>query len=266
MSNDRWIENLKTQSRRLKNLKSNPRIDLVNGLPWVRIRDIADQFYCEKKVDLELRLGKKYFKDLKDGSEVHSKVDSELVRVSLKKLIEEIVSKKPLITKLAVDFEIDGVPIFGRSDQIFFRDAKPCYLFELKSTNYNLDRIYKGEKVQALLYGFGLDKMGFDCSRLCLAVVKVRRDLKSEYYQKLTKNVIKLLDSMYSTKERILSDCIKLEGCYIHLWNYSGISELEAELRDKLSYWTKKRSPAKAKNPTKCKSCVYRKECLQSNF
>lgn len=262
MPHEKWIERLKTQNRRLRNLKNNPKIDLVNGLPWVRIRDLADQFYCESKVDLELKLGKKYIRDLRDGSKVHSKVDSALVRVSLKKLIEDIISKKPLIAKLAVDFEIDGVPIFGKSDQIFFRNAKPCYLFEFKSANYNLDRIYIGEKVQALLYGFGLDKMGFDCSKLCLAVIKVRRDLGSEYYQKLTKNVIQHLDLMKNKKERISYGYTKIEGGYVHWWKYNGISELEAELRDKLGYWTKKRAPVKAKNPKKCKSCQYRKECL----
>ncbi|MCS7129998.1 MAG: PD-(D/E)XK nuclease family protein [Archaeoglobaceae archaeon] len=262
MSNEKWIESLRTQSRRLRTLKKSPLIDLVHDLPWVRIRDLADQFYCELKVDLELRFGKKYAPEIKKGSEVHKKVDSSLKRVNLRKLIEDIVSGKSLFAKFTVDFKFEDVPIVGELDQAFFREAKPLYLLELKSTNYNLDRIYTGEKIQALLYGLALERMGFDCSKLCLAVVKVRRDLAEEKYSKLASKVVQELDLVRSQESRGIGKK-KLESEYIHFWEYNGLGELEGEIREKLNYWTKIRDPKPVQNPNKCKWCAYKSFCIK---
>lgn len=261
--NEKWIENLRTQKRRLKRLRKEPKIDIVNGLPWVSIKRLAEQFYCEQKVDLELKIGKRFVKDLYEGSKVHRKADLHLTKVGLKRLIEDIVSKKPLIAKFAVDFEFGGIPIFGVPDQIFFRDSKPFYLFELKSSSQELERVYKGEKVQALLYCYGLEKMGFDCSNLLLAIVKVKRELETDKYSKLIKEAVKELYLIQKSKN-VSSGHRKIEAGYIHWWEYRGISEFEEELRDKLNYWIKKRSPRPSQNRNKCERCAYKNECSKA--
>ncbi|MDI9642886.1 MAG: PD-(D/E)XK nuclease family protein [Archaeoglobales archaeon] len=260
MVHEKWIETLRTQNRRLKDLKKSPKVVLVHDLPWVRIRDISDQFYCELKVDLELKFGKKYAPETKKGSEIHKKVDSSLRRVNLKRLIEDIVSGKSFFAKFTVDFEFEEVPIVGVLDQTFFREGKPFYLLEVKSTNHKLDRIYEGEKAQAMLYGFALEKMGFDCSKLCLAVVKVKRDLDVEKYSNLAVRVVQKMDLIRDLgKGKVGNKELKNE--FVHFWEYNGLEELEGEIREKLNYWTKKRSPKPAQNTNKCKRCAYKDFC-----
>ncbi|MCS7145022.1 MAG: hypothetical protein NZ879_08395, partial [Archaeoglobaceae archaeon] len=110
----------------------------------------------------------------------------------------------------------------------------------------------------------GLEKMGFDCSSLRLAIVKVRRNLNEENYAKLPMKAINLLDLLQNLNENKSFGYEKIEEYYIHWWKYDGLSEIETELKEKLEYWKKKKPPVKVNNPKKCRNCPYKNECLKT--
>jgi len=146
---------------------------------------------------------------------------------------------------------------------VAFRHARPALLLELKTTSGSPGRLWTDERVQAEAYAYALDYMGFDCSSLRLAVVKVRRSGEG-LPAALSRNLI-----MYVTLQVLLNSAEELnrelsrESARVHLLPYDRQSVVE-KLRWAKGYWLGEREPVPTKYAGKCRACPYSGRCPYS--
>ncbi len=231
------------------------------GLPYVRISAIAEQYYCEAKVDLEYRLGEIPTEDREEGSRIHD----ELLRMrptTLEGLIKGIEEKPVYVCSFPVYAELEGLLIIGVPDAIVFRRAKPAQILELKTTAGSLGKLWADERVQVEAYGYALDYMGFDCSDFRLVIVKVRRSEEGAptALLKAIMRAIYLKNGGLDSVERLG----RVTGAFrIYVLPYDRQSVV-SKLRWARDYWLMRREPVPTKRAGKCRACVYSDKCPYS--
>lgn len=249
------LRNLKNLARQL----SEPRYRF--DLPYVTVSAIAEQYYCESKVDLEYMFGEVLTEDKEEGRRVHE----ELLRMeptTLEGLIKSIEEKPLYVCRFPVYAELEGLVIIGIPDAIVFRHAKPIMLLELKTTSGSLGKLWADERVQVEAYAYALECMGFDCGDLRLVVVKVKRS-KEETPSTLLETIIQVI----YLKSRDLDSIERIRrttGAFrIHVLPYNRQSVV-GKLQWARDYWLMRRDPIPTKRAGKCRACVYSDRCPYS--
>ncbi|MBE0523643.1 MAG: hypothetical protein IBX40_04830 [Methanosarcinales archaeon] len=100
--------------------------------------------------------------------------------VKIESAIEEIESEKESTFSFPVGFSYNEVNIFGKHDGVCFQNGIPHFLFEIKSTNGNINIVYPSEKIQAYLYALALEYMGFNTSQLQIIIIKAKQNMSVE--------------------------------------------------------------------------------------
>ena len=226
---------------------------------------IAKQFYCELQLDHELKLGKVLTSIEEEGTELHEKIlKSEDVK--LEEIIESIENKSYYKCSFPVYAQVNNLIISGYPDCIIFKDSKPIYLFELKTTFGDSDRVYRNQEIQIQAYGFALESMGFDCSELNLYVAMVDRNVyiddDTEFVSEIIDNKILLRDLEVENK---IDDEIEelIIGVKFHsiLFNKDKIIK---EMTQASKYWLMERDPISTNHYKKCMICNYECNCPHS--
>ena len=225
---------------------------------------IAKQFYCELQLDHELKLGKVLNSIEEEGTELHEKIlKSE--GVELEEIIESIENESYYKCSFPVYAQVNNLIISGYPDCIIFKDSKPIYLFELKTTFGDSDRVYRNQEIQIQAYGFALESMGFDCSELNLYVVIVDRNVyidDEEFVSEIINN--KILSRDLGIENKIDEEIEELIiGVKFHsiLFNRDKIIK---ELTRASKYWLMERDPISTDNYGKCMICNYECNCSHS--
>jgi hypothetical protein len=217
------------------------------------IADVAQQFFCEKELELDYKYPQEPTEDMSSGKEGHENITSLATLVSKERAIEDavVVRKKPIcIYEFGLGWQYKDVPILGRVDEVWFQNGGVVSISERKFTNSL--HPYRDHQVQARQYCLGLDKMGFEVS--------------STMY-----NIMTFMRSCY--------DCVKLidRSCaiFMHDKNTYKCKNGEAKVfsfpfdRDKaieeldwaLCFWLKERKATPSDNPAKCSACRRRDAC-----
>ena len=165
---------------------------LLHG-PSVPVFRMAEQEYCEMKVDLELRHPEieEQFRELPEaaeqiealerGKEFHKEAASEAVPVPAEDLPRMILSRQPFTL---VEFPLRGhfgkLPLIGRADALHFNGKGASWIVEFKVVK---GRPYVSEWVDAQLrlYGYLLkqDKT-FDAQQVFLVCVYVDAEVRKK--------------------------------------------------------------------------------------
>ena len=250
------MNNWKTNLKLFCENPGKSEIILRHGVERVYISSLASQLYCENKLDFDIINQPESNTQQIKGNEIHDAL-IPMEETSIEKIIEQIENKIEIIAIFPVYFDFKGVKISGITDGILFRDGKPIYLFEIKTTNGSIDKIWPGELFQAELYSHALEFMGFDIRNLSIIIPKVKQEIDKE---SLIKIMINTIDNAKRGRKSIK---LPNRPIRIHVIKYSSISKLEFELtlNKLISFWRDNRTPNHSGNPAKCKSCPYTAEC-----
>jgi CRISPR/Cas system-associated exonuclease Cas4 (RecB family) len=221
---------------------------------------IASQFYCEKKVDLTREHGDIETPAKTRGSETHEKAAEDSEEISddefweaLEKGERQIIVESPFIGE-AADFLIGGIP-----DAVLFDDGKPQLIFERKTTS-RPDYLYKNQRIQAWLYGFILDSLGFETDELEISILSHEQSLDPDTGKELQQLVIASYEG-WGIGEHELTESPK---AILHLSEFSKVEYLE-DLNWALGYWRNDREPIPTKKAAKCRACEYNDVCPDSH-
>lgn len=221
----------------------------------VSASDIAEQFFCEKKVEMQYLHGEVETEAKTVGTEAHKKLLEDSVKIKRKELWQEIYGKKPIFAlEMLLLAKHRDVIIAGRPDSVLFQSGFPLVVFEYKFTKSRI--AYMTHHVQARTYGVLLGNMGLDTSRLFYAVVTA--DPEARHDGELKRRVV---DAVIKNgpKENVLD----VESAKIHFHKFDQ-ADAEKDLDWAIEFWRSSREAILTSNPNKCKNCEYKVECKRS--
>lgn len=220
---------------------------------------IGGQFYCERKIDLELEHGEVETPEKQRGSATHEKAAEDAVEVEMDEIWDaiergdrQIVVESTFVGE-AADFVVVGIP-----DAIIFDDSKPQLIFDRKTTSIP-GRLFDNQRIQVWLYGYMLQSLGFDTGDLQLAILSHEQAIDAETGKRLQEMVLTQYADLADGQTELLTD----PGAVVYLFNYNPIDHIE-ELSWALEYWRHEREPEPAENVAKCRSCPYSDVCTDS--
>ena len=218
---------------------------------------IANQFYCEQKVEMRRVHGRIVTEEMAKGNETHEQAAVEKEDLTREELWERVGSGD-LHTFLEEFFvtKIEEFLLVGKLDAVQFYDGKPQLVFDRKTT-WHPDKLYTNQRIQTWLYGFLFDHLGLDTSNLQIAVLRHTHDIHPELAVTLQRRV---LDEYAKFGEGVHEI---LPGATVHIFDY----ELEDHLDDlhwALEYWRGERNPIPTGKEGKCRSCEYQEKCGES--
>jgi hypothetical protein len=229
-----------------------------HGLSFVGVSSIAQQYYCEAKVEQEYTTGEIPTEVKETGTNLHEEVFA-MRPVKREELVQHIEKAPHLAASFRLHGEVGRLRIIGRPDAVVFEYGRPKWLLELKTTQGDHTKLWRDQLIQARIYGLLLDRMGFDCSRLELVVIRIRQEGSLSPEQKgVMLDLVQLALQKQGTKKLEASFQMKF-FIYPH-----STSEPEDAIRWAQDYWLKVREPIPTKNESKCKSCEYKEVCPYS--
>jgi hypothetical protein len=219
--------------------------------------DVAAQFYCEKKVEMQYVYGKIETESKNVGTEAHTTLAQDSGKVNRQGLWEKIYSNKPIFAlEMFLLAKYNDAFLVGKPDSVLFKNGFPLVLFEYKFSKS--DVAFPSYHVQAQTYCIMLAKMGFNVSRLFYAIVVADPKTKgnSTFRMDAKRKVI-------ANRSRIATHSI--EGAKIYLNKFNN-SCAEMDLTWALEFWSKKREAKPTNNLNKCDRCEYKMKCQQSRL
>ena len=214
--------------------------------------DVAGQFYCEKKVEMQYLHGEVETEEKTVGSNAHRKLEEDAIKIKREDLWKEIYGKKPVFAvEMFILSKYKDIILGGIPDSILFQAGKPLIIFEFKFSKSQI--AYLSHHVQARTYGVILQEMGFDTSQLFYAIVtadpKTRGD--REFRKQVVATVIK-----NGPNEVVLP----IKDATIHLHKFD-LSDIEKNLSWAIDFWKQNREANPTNNPNKCLRCEYQSQC-----
>jgi CRISPR/Cas system-associated exonuclease Cas4 (RecB family) len=253
VKNTKWVDSL----LRIKELaKTN--VKFRHGIHYIPASSIAEQYYCEQKVEMSYTVGDVETEAKVEGRAVHD-VLLQMEKTTLEDLIRDIQTKDLYIVRFPIFAHFSDMILVGVPDAIVFVKGVPVFIIELKTTSGNVSNLWDHEKVQVGVYGLILDQMGFDCSKLKLVIIKQKRDanLIDEGYRE------RFLYEIVSTLLRKVKPNFPRDIMRLHILSYNR-GKVAEDLKWAMDYWLSKREPIPTRNASKCRSCEYALTCPKS--
>jgi len=221
------------------------------------VSEIAQQYYCEKKVEMNRIHGEKETSEMRLGKEAHELLLKDTVKIKLEELWRSIYSGKPVCPReMPLLGKHNGVIIAGMADAIFFYGGSPLFLFEHKFTSKQIP--FKDHHFQTGLYCYLLHLMGWDTSRLEYALVIAPPACRED-------NGLRRIPSyvIQQPKEEKLKVRLQAGNANIYI-NRFEVKRVIDDLNWALGFWTGERSPIPTKKTGKCVTCQFREVCESS--
>jgi CRISPR/Cas system-associated exonuclease Cas4 (RecB family) len=219
--------------------------------------DIAGQFYCEKKVEMQYLHGEVETEAKNIGTEAHEKLTEDSVKVKSEQLWQDIYGDRPILAlEMFLLAKYGDVLLAGKPDSVLFARGFPLVVFEYKFSRSCV--AYSSYHVQAQTYGVLLGNMGFDTSRLFYAIVVA--DPKKKGNRELRQNVMRTV-VRNDPKEAVHS----IEDAKIYISRFNR-AIAEKDLAWALEFWSQKREAEPTSNQNKCAKCEYQTRCQEQCF
>jgi len=242
--------------RQLVESSETGKAELKFNRPFIKASDIASQYFCEKKVEMEYIHGDIETEQKTLGTEAHEKMLEDSRKISRKEFWKKIYEEKLFFAQeMFLLSKYNDLILAGQPDLILFIHGLPLIIFEYKFSKSR--RPFRDHHVQARTYGILLRNMGFDTSRLIYAIVMV--DPMAKDAIKLRKQVVSAVVKN-GRKEAILN----VENARIYV-NKFDQNEAEQDLDWAIEFWKKQREAIPTRNPNKCRSCEYNEKCGRSS-
>jgi hypothetical protein len=217
---------------------------------------VASQFYCEKQLALARKHGDRETPEKARGGRTHRQAAATAEAITdaefwaaLDRGDRQVLVESPLVGE-AAEFPVRGIP-----DAIVFEHQAPQLLFERKTTG-RPTTLYDSQHIQAWLYGFMLDSLGFETRELKIAVLSHERVLNAEAERNLQRIVVARGEDWAPGEYELTAS----PQAVLHLRAFSKLDYLEA-LDWALGYWREKRAPTPTTAAGKCRACEYSDVC-----
>jgi len=232
-----------------------------HGISFVAVSSIAEQYYCEYKLENEFAVGEIPTETKDSGTALHDEL-MPTERISRKEFVKLISKKEPTLAVLGVWGSAGGLKVVGEPDHIVWSGGKPLWVVELKTTRGDPTPLWEDQENQVRIYGLLLDRMGFDCSSMRLAVVRLKsgelgEDEKKEWILKVSEA---LIGSKMGELETEYQGRMKA-----HLLEHD-VGRAEKAVSSKAGYWLMAREPVSSTSVGKCRACEYNSVCPKSLF
>jgi hypothetical protein len=234
------------------------------------VHKVAEQFYCEKQVDLALSHGDRENAQTSAGTEGHASATARSEAVPYDEFWDDVATDE-LVRYSEVPFsaEVAEVVLTGRTDLVEFQDGQPTAIVERKFTDRH--QLYPDQEFQAWLYSYLLDVAGFDCENLRYAVLKIPRPLKAEtdVLGMIDQHVLELMTEGVTGTHQPFDEF----GVYAHIHDYRSTNRFASPYESRglleglqwaLGYWREEREPVPTSVAGKCRGCDFRAECPDS--
>jgi len=245
---------------REQDFMQSPQNGFRHGRTFVAVSTIASQFYCEYKVENEAAFGEVPTEAKDTGTDLHNELIPQKP-ITEKEFVELVSRKEPSYAVLNVWGTVGGLRLVGTPDHIVWSEGRPLWLVELKTTKGDPTSLWPDQMNQVRIYGLLLELMGFDCSRLRLALVRLRAG-------ELTDDDRRLWMERVSTHLES-GNVAELEARYrnamrVHLLEHDRAAA-EACVEEKQGYWLGDREATSSTSAGKCRTCEYSAVCPKSS-
>jgi CRISPR/Cas system-associated exonuclease Cas4 (RecB family) len=250
-----WKGQLERFDSLLKDLsqKQREKGELRFNRSFVIASDIAGQYYCEKKIEMQYLHGKVETESKSIGTRAHEKLTEDTVKVQRSELWKKICGLEPVFAlEMFLLAEYNGVLLAGKPDSVLFNGGFPLVVFEYKFSKSS--EAYPSYHVQAQTYGVLLENMGFDTSRLFYAIVVADPETKGN--RELRQNAVR---TVVTNRSKIALHSIDGAKIYVNKFNRACA---EMDLQWALAYWKQIREAKPTTNQNKCTKCEYQTQCL----
>ena len=256
----RWkqqIEEYDSLLRQIIQNKENKKGNLRFNRFTIRASDVAGQYFCEKKIEMEYLYGEVETEIKNQGTEAHENLLEGSESIDRETLWKAIYSKEPVLALEWLLFaEYNDIILTGQPDSVLFENGFPLVVFEYKFSRSR--RAYPSYHVQAGFYGILLKSIGFNTEKLFYAIVVADRRAKSD--PNLKENVSDVIK-----KNGLKKAILPIENAVIYL-NKFNQEEAESSLDWAIQFWKNQREAIPTTNPNKCRACEYSEECKHSRF
>ena len=238
---------------------SSGRAEFRHDAAFVGVATLAEQYYCEYKVENEFALGEVPTETKEAGTELHDEL-MPTVKITAEEFAGLVSRKEPTYAVIGVWGTVGGLRLVGMPDHMVWSGGRPLWIVELKTTRGDPAPLWEDQESQVRIYGLLLEEMGFDCSKLRLALVRLRASGLEENEKKEW--------TMEVSKALMEGKAKELEGKYpgsmkVHLLEHDAMLA-EAAVRKKRGYWTMEREPTWSNSVGKCRACEYNAVCPKS--
>ncbi len=247
--------------RREEEFRLSGKPEFRHDIAFIAVSTIAGQFYCEYKVENEFVFGEIPTEAKDTGTELHDELIPQEV-ITREQFVRLVERKRPSFAVLRVWGSVGGLRIVGMPDHIVWSEGKPLWLVELKTTRGDPSSLWPDQENQIRIYALLLDLMGFDCSRLGLALVRLRAEGLSEEERRLW--VERVSGHLQSGRVRELEARHK-DAMRVYVLPHDKFAA-EASVMEKRGYWLREREPTSSSSVGKCRACEYSSVCQRSLF
>lgn len=246
------LERYNSLRNKIAEIKEKNEGELMFSRCTIRASDVAGQYYCEKKIELEYLYGEVETETKNQGTQAHENLLEGSEAVSQEDLWKAVYSKEPV---LAMEWlllaEYGDVVLAGQPDSVLFEHGIPLVIFEYKFSRNK--RTYPSYHVQAGFYGLLLKSIGFDTGNLFYAIVLADRTARDD--PNLRDNA---LDTV--KKNGLKKATLPIDNAVIYL-NKFDEQEARSSLEWAIQFWKKQRKAICTVNQNKCRICEYYNEC-----
>jgi len=252
-----WKELLDRFHETIKEIASIQEGNLRFKAKFVTVSELAGQYYCEKKVELVRLHGEEETPEMAIGKKAHEELLKDSVKLKLEAVWRKIFAGEPVgVREMLLIGKHDGTIIAGVADAVYFYKTRPVALFEHKFSRKSVP--FTDHHVQALLYCYLLQLMGFDVSPLKYVLVMAPPQCKgSDELRKTPSYVLKHLGE----------EALALElphgkvNIYINPYLESRVTR---DLEWALGFWRQQRDAKPTSKAGKCKVCQFQETCEYS--
>ncbi len=244
---------------------------LRHGLAVVPVHLIAEQLYCEQKVDLALDFPdvERPTPALSAGAAGHEALAAPATPISPTELAALVEAGESVrLHEYGFRGTVGAVPVAGRPDAVFLEGRAARLVLEFKFSAWQ--RPFPSHRLQLLAYGYLLGQNGYDVSRLVCGVLMLppRPDggeafsLPEADYASCAALAAALaveVEARPAAARRGGVEVIAPEpvgGGALSLFPYDPV-EAARRLAWAIGYWEGRRAPQLADNPNKCRRCAF---------
>ena len=232
---------------------------LRHGTAFVPVSSIAEQYYCEYKLENEFALGEVPTEAKDSGTALHDEL-MPTERISKEEFAELVGKKEPSLAVLGLWGNSGGLKVVGVPDHVIWSEGNPLWVVELKTTRGDPTPLWEDQETQVRVYGLLLEKMGFDCSQMQLAVVRLKSEKLSDEEKK--EWITRLSGALLEGKTKWLE--VRYPGrMKVHLLRHEP-EKAEKAIASKAGYWLEEREPTSSSSVGKCRACEYSSTCPKS--
>ncbi len=221
----------------------------------IRASDVAGQYYCEKKIEMEYLYGEVETETKIQGTEAHENLLEGTEEASQEELWKAVYGKEPVMAlEWLLLAEYKDIILAGQPDAVLFESGIPVVVFEYKFSRSK--RTYPSHHVQAGFYGLLLKSLGFDTAKLFCAIVIADRSAKDD--PNLRDNVVMAVE-----ENGLKNAILPMENAVIYL-NKFDEQVAQSSLEWAIQFWKGRREAVSTTNLNKCRNCEYQEQCQKS--